>query len=348
MTRAAMARTLGISKPTASQIASFLLERGFIIEQGVVGRGAVGRRGTMLTLDGAAVRFLGVRIDVSHCTVFCSNALAVLPEPCGTFATPTAYPAFLAALCSALAAVRSRLGVPPLACILSIPGMCNDATGEVFLCPNLHMLDTRSVRSDLASRLGIPVIQIQEVRALALGALEVHPVMKTFFCLDIAQGVGGASVIDNVLYHGRFHAAGEIGHTPVEGGERPCGCGRCGCLETIAGSAGLLRSAAERFGSTGPARTFEEYARSNPGKAEELFLDVIPPLARALAGAAAVLDPDHLVVHGAVWDLCPRALPLLRSLTGSTVPLIAVRGARRRGMVRHAFHESILLPLKEL
>ncbi|MFC2361214.1 MAG: ROK family protein, partial [Actinomyces dentalis] len=56
-------------------------------------------------------------------------------------------------------------------------------------------------------------------------------------------GVGAGLVADGRLLHGSCGAAGDIGHVHVPEAEgRLCRCGQTGCLETVAGGAGIARS----------------------------------------------------------------------------------------------------------
>ena len=55
--------------------------------------------------------------------------------------------------------------------------------------------------------------------------------------VDIADGVGGALMLGGRIYQGALPMSGEIGHTPIPGNNRLCGCGGRGCLETLASAA---------------------------------------------------------------------------------------------------------------
>jgi len=49
------------------------------------------------------------------------------------------------------------------------------------------------------------------------------------------------------LYSGPLPLSGELGHTPVLGNNRLCGCGATGCIETLISRKGLIASAQEHL-----------------------------------------------------------------------------------------------------
>jgi len=63
------------------------------------------------------------------------------------------------------------------------------------------------------------------------------------FYLIVHRGVGGAAIVDGILYRGAQGGAGEIGHALVDLEGPRCGCGRYGCLEAFAGRAAIARRA---------------------------------------------------------------------------------------------------------
>ena len=70
-----------------------------------------------------------------------------------------------------------------------------------------------------------PVLLVQEIRALALGHLTADPAAQDFLLVDFGEGVGGAIVLEGKLYSPSTPLSGELGHTPVPGNRRLCGCG---------------------------------------------------------------------------------------------------------------------------
>jgi predicted NBD/HSP70 family sugar kinase len=65
---------------------------------------------------------------------------------------------------------------------------------------------------------------------------------RSFAVVTADVGVGSAFVIDYRLWRGGWDEAGELGHMVLPLARRRCVCGKIGCLETVAGSDGILQS----------------------------------------------------------------------------------------------------------
>ena len=129
--------------------------------------------------------------------------------------------------------------------MLSVPGLVDEAANRILFSPNIHWTE----RADLAASpgaSGVPVLLVQEERALALGHHLANPDCDDFLLVDFGEGVGGAIMVEGKPLYNPLPISGEIGHTPVPGNGRPCGCGAIGCMETLISMRGLLDSFAQR------------------------------------------------------------------------------------------------------
>ena len=104
-----------------------------------------------------------------------------------------------------------------------------------------------------------PIGLVQNERALALGELGARADTDDFMLVDIAEGVGGALDAGWPPLSGPLPMSGEIGHTPIPGNARPCGCGGRGCLETLASERGMIQSHRE---AKGRGMTFADVVRA--------------------------------------------------------------------------------------
>ena len=60
------------------------------------------------------------------------------------------------------------------------------------------------------------------------------------------DGIGAGIVLRGQLFQGDGHGAGEIGHVVLGRIGVACRCGRCGCLETVAGAPAILLARPQR------------------------------------------------------------------------------------------------------
>jgi glucokinase len=66
-----------------------------------------------------------------------------------------------------------------------------------------------------------------------------------FIYLVVGTGIGGGIFIDNKIYRGGNGYAGELGHTVILTNGPVCGCGRRGCIESLASGRAMARRATE-------------------------------------------------------------------------------------------------------
>ena len=112
-------------------------------------------------------------------------------------------------------------------------------------------------------------------------------------------GIGAAIMIGGRAYLGASRTAGEIGHITLDPDGEPCGCGKVGCLETLASTSALVRRAKEQMGD--PEITIEALialAQNGSPAAAEMLVEGGEALGRGLAVLLNVLAPTLVVVGG--------------------------------------------------
>jgi predicted NBD/HSP70 family sugar kinase len=312
--RADLAKAAGISQPTAGKITSELLRLGILQEAGSAaeaggnengGASRLGRPGQLLRLDGRHRRFVALELGVSETRI---TALPVAVEledhwTC-TIPTPKTAEAWLTALTNA---ARDFRGQALWGILVSVPGIVDEEAGKVLFSPNLHWLESMNLPELLRSVWELPVLLVQEIRALAMGHLTAEPGDEDFLLVDFGQGVGGAVVLGGELFSHPIPLSGEFGHTPVAGNLRRCGCGAVGCLETLVSERGLLESfsAASTKGSRNTTRaSWKTFAsRVNEFGVEPWLKETLDSTARVIAGALNVLGVRRLVLTGRLAEL---------------------------------------------
>ncbi len=129
-------------------------------------------------------------------------------------------------------AIASILGMG-----IGVPGTPDIDTGVIQFLPNLpgKWLNV-PLRSILEEQVGLPVVLINDVRAITLGewTFGAGRGAETVVCLAIGTGIGGGVVVNGQFHLGIGGTAGEFGHHVVEVDGLPCGCGGKGCLELYA------------------------------------------------------------------------------------------------------------------
>jgi N-acetylglucosamine repressor len=259
--RADLAKATRMSAPTAGKIVDELLSLGIVQEMEEDAAGArtngsaaarPGRPGRRVRLDHTTPRFVAIQLGIARTRVAMLPVVAAVEDRWDvTFATPRTAEGWLRALKRAAGDLPSRQswGV-----VVSVPGVVDEGLGQVLLAPNLHWIERAHLSSLLQQVWDCPVALVQEIRALALGhlALASHSSgaerVRDFLLVDFADGIGAAAVIGGQVFMGELPLSGELGHTPVVGNDRRCGCGAVGCIETMVSRRGLLESFAREQG----------------------------------------------------------------------------------------------------
>ena len=125
------------------------------------------------------------------------------------------------------------------------PGPLDLQRGTIIEAPNLGWKAV-PLRRKLEKAFKCPVRVVNDVDAGTYGEY-VHGAARKARCvvgIFPGTGVGGAAIYQGHLIHGRSASCMEIGHVTIEPGGRLCGCGRRGCLETIASRLAISAEAA--------------------------------------------------------------------------------------------------------
>lgn len=308
--RAGLAKSLGLSQPTVGKIADELLELGVFEEMehpAMTGakagaKAGAGRPGRMLHLNRSEVRFLGVEVGVEMTRLFLLPLGATEEGVCAAeFRTPGDAKRWMQQLREAAAKISQRTfwGI-----LVSVPGLVDERSGRVLYSPNLHWTEKLDLASNLRRVWHGPMVLIQEERALALGHYAIEPGEGNFLLVDFAAGVGGAVMIGGKLYSHPLPISGELGHTPVIGNDRRCGCGAIGCLETLTSARGLLKS----FAGSSPKSpaSWEAFSRSIAARGIAPWLaQTLDATAAVIAGALNVLGIRDVIITGTMAALPP-------------------------------------------
>jgi len=120
--------------------------------------------------------------------------------------------------------------------------------------------------------------------------------------LWIGEGIGAAVVIDGRLHRGFTGGAGEIGYMPVAGlpPVRNISRGSNGGFQSLAGAPAVLKLARAKGFPGSDAAAALRRASSSGALGTPLLTEVADRLAVGLAPLVAVLDPELIVLTGAM------------------------------------------------
>ena len=132
---------------------------------------------------------------------------------------------------------------------------------------------------------------------------------KVVFAIIIGTGCGGGVAIDQKVHVGLHSIAGEWGHISLgwmSQEEFPgvdCYCGQRGCLETFISGTGFENEYEKQTGVQKSGREIAELLEQDDADAEKVMQIYENRLARAIATAVNIIDPDVLVLGGGMSNL---------------------------------------------
>lgn len=192
----------------------------------------------------------------------------------------------------------------------------NATTGSIEGATNLPWPPPVPLSNLIEARLGLPVKVNNDANAAAIGekAYGVAAGMNDFIVLTLGTGVGGGIVCNGHLLSGARGFAGELGHVTFPfAQDRVCGCGRKGCLETVASARGIVETAKRLMKTTDKpsmlramtdeqltSKTIAEAANAGDELAKEVFDFTGECLGKAAAEFAAFTDPEAIILFGGV------------------------------------------------
>jgi glucokinase len=201
---------------------------------------------------------------------------------------------------------------------IGAPGPMNPKTGVVYNPPNLPGWDEIALGPRLSDILGVPVCLENDVNLGTLGehALGVGRGTRDMVGIFVGTGVGGGLILDGKLRSGYRHAAAEVGHMIVLADGPVCGCGKRGCLESVASRTAIERDI--RLGITAGRKSqitkmLAEKGRMTSGvlakawrKRDPLVTEVMSRaqwhLGLLTASIVNLVDPEMIVFGGGVAE----------------------------------------------
>ncbi|MEU1414391.1 ROK family transcriptional regulator [Streptomyces sp. NPDC005731] len=313
LSRAAVASRIGLTRAAVSTLVDELIRTGLLEELGPERPGRVGRPGSALTVSGRGPAGIGAEIGVDHlavCAVDLRGAVRARAVRHGTNRGRPPQPVLgeLTALVGRVVAEAEREGLWPAGLAVAVPGLVARDARTVVRAPNLdwHDLDLGPL---LPARLPLTVDNEANFGSLAeLWLGEATP--RDFLHVSAEIGIGGAVVVDGRLLRGTHGFAGELGHVPVRPDGPECACGGRGCLEQYAGEEAVLRAAGLPPGQDRVGLLAERAAQGDT-EVRGALGEAGTALGIALTGAVNLLDPQAVVVGGALAALAPWLLPSL-------------------------------------
>lgn len=330
LSRAEIARRLGVTRSTVTSVVDELIARGMareIADPAPAKMGRIGRPGTGVALDPTGSFYAGVEIGVGVLRAALVD-LSLATVRTESVRIPVDWPvervvARIGKLVATFAGDEHFAGrIRALG--LTVPGIVA-ADGTVV---HLPILGWRSVNLLAAARrlVAWPLSLENNANAAAFGEVYADPGAPSdvVLYLKIGTGCGGAAILQGRLLRGAGGSATEFGHIRVADDGDVCSCGQHGCLEMFVNVAamrkGLPVSARQSADIDIPGLLAEAVAADDQ-RARTVIADMRRKLARGLVELTNVFSPSRIVLGGIARPVLAMLVDnLRRDLAAGIVP----------------------------
>jgi glucokinase-like ROK family protein len=318
ISRTDLARRSALTKPTVSAIVEELMAAGVVQEVGFGKTLATGgRRARLLEFNESSAAYLGIRFGVYSTALAVADARGEIRASTETpsiigdpVRTVESLPPQIDELLATANVPRTRLQ----AVGVTLPALVDQESGVVSLAPNLGWHDF-ALRDAIGEITGLPVIisSLTSASALAEGRVGAAKGVRSFVWVYVGSGLGAGIVIDGQLIDRGHGYSGEIGHCTVVDDGPLCGCGRRGCLETVASAMAVSRAAKTAMAAGEPtilsdypgpidAATVARAAREGDRLARRVYAEAGDYLGLGLSYLLNVLNPEMVVLGGSLME----------------------------------------------
>ncbi|HET7839367.1 MAG TPA: ROK family transcriptional regulator [Rectinemataceae bacterium] len=354
ISRALLAKKLGLSRTTASTIVSRLLAAGLVAERSsdegprlearADGRG---RPGILLDLGTQRWFALGAEYHSGRWAFAITNLKGGIVAS-ATRPVPEDSPeAFLSTL---LEGLREAMLLCPGELLPAIgigaPGLVDCGSGRIIRADDLGWISV-PVGETVSAALGLETYVINRNRGsgLAEARFGVGKGVHSLVYIGIGTGISAAFVSDGSLLHGSSYSAGEIGHVVMDAEGPVCRCGKRGCLQVLSSGLAMARRASALIAS-GRASSLEPVppaqlrgeevcaaAADGDPVATQSLREAASSLGLAVANIITTFNPDKVILGGPVGQVEGPFLDLVKAETARWAmdyPYQAVRIERGR------------------
>ncbi len=316
--RAAVADMLGLDRKSVTNLATELLQEGWLMETGVR-HPRRGRPQIVLGLSRERHYHLGIHISETKVVGLLINLYGEIVSRRETsYAFASSLNQIGQAVDDVFRSLQDIAGTRLQATGLTAPGIIDDQTGRMIRSVNIPALDGVSLRQLIGrhDRGGVVLEEASRAKALAEKWFGQGRHLNSFACVDLGIGIGAGIVTDRRLHTGTN--LGEIGHNIIKPGGKICRCGHRGCLEAYISERVICQDIGKCQG--GEAQTLAEVGPLCPA-AEDVLAQAGFALGLGLAPLINILCPPLIVLSGNLTNFESFVFPEMeRGLAQAALP----------------------------
>ncbi len=304
ISRASIAKHLGLTKATISAIVQELINKKLVIEIGSDDT-SLGRKPILLSLNKKAGYVICIDIGVDTISALASDLIG---EDCSLkqIKTPTNASNIINILIQFIESMKLPKGTPYglVGITLGIHGVI--ANNEVSFTPYYNLTGINLAKG-LEQHFNAPVILENEANLSVIGEKTFQYDYENIANVSVHSGIGLGIIINDKLYTGYNGRAGEFGHTIIEINGRQCPCGNQGCLEQYVSERTLLMEFSKLKGLE--SVSFDQFKDAYDAKdpdALKIMEDFIKYMSVGVNNILNAYNPDIVIINSTFTIFFPQ------------------------------------------
>jgi len=314
LARADLAKEIGITRNTSSNIVTELLQAGLVVETEYRREGA-GRPGLLLELASNGGFAIGAEIDISRIIVMVVDfkGRTLWEESAATH--PSKSPEKIIATAEQL--VQSGLdwgkseGLNPLGVGLGLAGLVDAQGANLVYAPTLNWKNV-PFKSMWEEKFGIPVYVDNEANTSALGYYNygMNTAANNLAYLSIGAGMAAGLMLEGQLFRGTGGFAGQVGHMKIKPEGDACSCGDHGCWVTEVSLTALTRKTGQSINPHDAAQAL----RDSNEPLQQTVDEMAEMLGIGIVNLVNIVNLDTIILGGAMRPILPFMLHKTREI----------------------------------
>lgn len=182
--------------------------------------------------------------------------------------------------------------------------------GCILSAPNIDV-EPIDLQAFLRTKYGIRSVVENDLKCAALYEYNRRRTASMLVVIAIGTGLGSAYIYNGKLIRGCGNLAGEVGHIPFKKAPFRCGCGQNSCLELFTSGSGIARWI--KYLNIDSKPILDDLMHSTDKNAKMVTDNFYEGLSSAVRTAAAMLNPDVIVMGGGLMESNPDLLSFVRN-----------------------------------
>lgn len=343
LSRIELARKMGCDNTTVSRAVRELIERGIVVP-GDKNELEHGRPRIRLKLNPEGPALVGISLEAERITGVVTDLRgAVLEREQVIFCGIPDRKQFLDAVSQVVRSMKDKTRERFAGMGVTAFGSYRGPEFELENAAALPVLNGFELRPFLNQAAECEVTICDHLVAKMAFLTRMFPEFNSGSVMLISSGSGIGSLIaeQGRLQYVKNNHSGEFGHTICVPDGILCGCGRRGCLETVASIRTLVHSCREKLGKT--ELSFEEVCRlfqgGDPAVAEEVG-SVANYLGLAISNQLNCYPMDRLIITGRMLELGPEFKSMLEEKI-RTIVFSSIRAGLSIHFIRLDYDNSL-------